>query len=228
MTSGELDSSNNNSRTRLLEAAVFCFAEKGYDATGIREIAQRAKANSALVQYHFGGKEGLYGEALKFIFAHKPPCVARPPEDPGAPGARAQAMRSLREIIEQLLLELMRCNADSPLEQAALLLVTREMQNPRPGTVPLVQDHIRPYMDHLEGCLRILRPDLDKVAMLDMGASIYGPIFHMHGKLALIRAMRVDPEFPREPDDLERLTKHFTEFTLGGLGFPLDSLNLGA
>lgn len=35
------------------------FAEKGYDAVTIREIAASANINPALINYHFGSKEGL-------------------------------------------------------------------------------------------------------------------------------------------------------------------------
>lgn len=60
--------SSMDTRRRLLEAALIVFAERGFDGAGIREIAERAKANSAMVQYHFGGKEGLYLEALRYAF----------------------------------------------------------------------------------------------------------------------------------------------------------------
>lgn len=212
--------STQTSRARLIEAAIFCFSEKGFDATGIREIAQLAKANSALVQYHFGGKEGLYGAALGFIFERRPFSVTRPPEDPGAPGAREQAARALREMLSHLVQELMKCNGDSPLDQAALLLVTREMQAPRGAAIQLVLEHIRPYEEHLEACLRVLRPDLDAKGILDMSTSIYGPIFHLHSNLALIRILRGDPGFPQGPEELERLATHFTEFSLRGIGSP--------
>ena len=59
-------------RQRLLEAALILFAEKGFDGTGIREIAAQAKANSAMVQYHFGGKTGLYAAALRCILGPVP------------------------------------------------------------------------------------------------------------------------------------------------------------
>lgn len=36
------------------------FAERGYEATSIEEIAQRAGVSKPVVYEHFGGKEGLY------------------------------------------------------------------------------------------------------------------------------------------------------------------------
>ncbi len=44
----------------LLKAATHAFAEHGYAGASVRDIAQAADANSALVAYHFGSKEGLY------------------------------------------------------------------------------------------------------------------------------------------------------------------------
>lgn len=213
MTAPEPDAPPNT-RMRLIEAAIHCFAEKGFDATGIREIAQRAQANSALVQYHFGGKEGLYTAALTYLFERKALDVA-PPPSPDAPGARALAERSIRDLLLHLLRDLLQCTAAMALEQAALLLVTREMQNARSQAIPLLTGHMRPYADHMEGCLRVLRPDLDDEGRQDMALSVFGPVFHLHTALPMVRAMRGDAAFPR---DLEQLADRFTAFSLRGIG----------
>ncbi|MBD0322835.1 MAG: TetR/AcrR family transcriptional regulator [Aldersonia sp.] len=47
-------------REQLIEIARALFAERGYDATSIEEIAQRAHVSKPVVYEHFGGKEGLY------------------------------------------------------------------------------------------------------------------------------------------------------------------------
>ena len=36
------------------------FAERGYEATSVEEIAERAGISKPIVYEHFGGKEGLY------------------------------------------------------------------------------------------------------------------------------------------------------------------------
>lgn len=48
------------SKQRILNAAARLFAEKGYDATGIREICFDANANICMVSYFWGGKKALY------------------------------------------------------------------------------------------------------------------------------------------------------------------------
>lgn len=56
---------NKDARIKLIEAATPLFAARGYAAVSIRDVAKTAGLNSALINYHFGGKEGLYLEVLK-------------------------------------------------------------------------------------------------------------------------------------------------------------------
>jgi AcrR family transcriptional regulator len=55
---------NTNTRQRLLKAAESLFIEHGYEAMLLQEVTRRADANSAAVNYHFGGKELLMREVL--------------------------------------------------------------------------------------------------------------------------------------------------------------------
>ncbi|MBL8483481.1 MAG: TetR family transcriptional regulator [Rhodocyclaceae bacterium] len=50
---------------RILDAAEALFAERGVEATSMRAITQRAGANVAAVNYHFGSKEGLLQAVLR-------------------------------------------------------------------------------------------------------------------------------------------------------------------
>jgi TetR/AcrR family transcriptional regulator, regulator of cefoperazone and chloramphenicol sensitivity len=49
-----------DTRSRLLEAALRLFAEKGYAQTSTREICLAAGVNAASIHYYFGDKAGLY------------------------------------------------------------------------------------------------------------------------------------------------------------------------
>ena len=50
----------SDSRARLLDAALRLFAEHGFAQTSIRQIAEAASVNTALISYYFGDKKGLY------------------------------------------------------------------------------------------------------------------------------------------------------------------------
>ena len=47
-------------REQLLDIGRSLFAQKGFDATSVEEIAQKAGVSKPVVYEHFGGKEGLY------------------------------------------------------------------------------------------------------------------------------------------------------------------------
>lgn len=49
-----------DTRTRLLEAGLDHFGRVGFEGANIRAIAAAAGANIAAINYHFGGKRGLY------------------------------------------------------------------------------------------------------------------------------------------------------------------------
>jgi len=47
-------------RAQLIEVGRATFAERGYEATTVEEIAARARISKPILYHHFGGKEGLY------------------------------------------------------------------------------------------------------------------------------------------------------------------------
>src|SRR5256714_1866532 len=47
-------------REQLLDVARALFAERGFDAASVEEIAHRASVSKPVVYEHFGGKEGIY------------------------------------------------------------------------------------------------------------------------------------------------------------------------
>lgn len=65
--------SGEETRTRLLDAARWCFAEYGYAGTSNRELAQRAGLTSGAIYHYFGSKHELYlaayDEAQQRIFS---------------------------------------------------------------------------------------------------------------------------------------------------------------
>ena len=60
-------SRGEDTRQRLIEAALKIFGESGLEGASTRMLADAAGANLAAIPYHFGSKEGLYRAAAEFI-----------------------------------------------------------------------------------------------------------------------------------------------------------------
>lgn len=54
---------------RILTAAIEGFAEYGFEACSLAEIAKRSQLKKALIQYHFGTKEQLWKRAIGQLWA---------------------------------------------------------------------------------------------------------------------------------------------------------------
>lgn len=49
----------NDKQLQIMQKALEVFAEKGFDSASVRDIAQRADVNVAMISYYFGSKEKL-------------------------------------------------------------------------------------------------------------------------------------------------------------------------
>src|SRR3954462_7425033 len=57
-------------RLRIIRAAVELFGQKGFDRVSTRDIAARAGVNAPVLQYYFEGKEGLYVACIEYMQLH--------------------------------------------------------------------------------------------------------------------------------------------------------------
>jgi AcrR family transcriptional regulator len=95
-------------REAIIEAAMRGFGEKGFEATGVREIASAADTNIASISYHFGGKEGLRAACAEHIVALMGEVLAAARSDglPTDPQAAERTLTALvRNMVRFLLLE---------------------------------------------------------------------------------------------------------------------------
>ena len=54
-------------RARIITAAMKMFGEKGYEAASTRDIAAAAGVNAPALQYYFDNKEGVFRACVEFI-----------------------------------------------------------------------------------------------------------------------------------------------------------------
>ncbi len=57
-------------KQRILDAAISLFAQRGFAAIGVREIAKEADVNIAMISYYFEGKVGILKSILEEFFEH--------------------------------------------------------------------------------------------------------------------------------------------------------------
>jgi AcrR family transcriptional regulator len=57
---------SDETKTKILDAALDEFAAKGFAGTRVDQIAQSAGVNKAMIYYHFASKEALFKELFQF------------------------------------------------------------------------------------------------------------------------------------------------------------------
>ncbi len=96
-----------DTRRRILEAALSLFAAVGFDSASTRAIAEQAGVNLPAIQYYFGSKVGLYRAAIAHIGEQAAQAITpiavrvRTVLDTGTPG-RAQLINLLCEMVDAL------------------------------------------------------------------------------------------------------------------------------
>jgi len=76
---------SERTRERILDAAAACFRERGFAATRLSDVAERAQLQTPSLYYHFDSKEELIEEVLALgvtrTFAHVQEKVSEAPAD---------------------------------------------------------------------------------------------------------------------------------------------------
>jgi len=110
-------------RAQLIEIGREVFAERGYGATSVEEIATRAKVSKPILYDHFGGKEGLYAVVVDRELEHIVKRISK-----------AVATGSPRARLEQATLAYLTYVQERPLGFAVLLRDAPQQQ--RSGEMP--------------------------------------------------------------------------------------------
>ena len=124
----------------ILNAALGVFAQHGYDGGTVREICDRARANVAAVNYHFGDKASLYAEVLQHAYRsagnREPmPTLGARPDDP-----KGQLQAWIHWYVRRILQA-----SDTDIGR----LMAAEMAKPTPALDALATRAVQPVSDAL-------------------------------------------------------------------------------
>jgi TetR/AcrR family transcriptional regulator, transcriptional repressor for nem operon len=154
----------NNTRARLLDASRYLFWEKGYAATGIAEILERAQANSGSFYHFFASKEALLLAVLEAYLEGLEPVVIQPAflrhRDP------FQRIFAILEGYRERLLST-ECCYGCPLGRLAL-----EIEAENLPAHQLIARNFTAWTTAVRGCLEVARPRLPRGTDLDALATL--------------------------------------------------------
>jgi len=192
----------------LLAAASEVFAEKGYRDATIVEICERAKANVAAVNYHFGDKETLYTEAWRHSFSES---VKVHPPDGGVSDAAPPEERLRGQVVA-----LLRRIADE--DNREFFIVQKELANPTGLLNKVIRVELRPLQERMEILIRdLLGPHVSDMQVRFCEISIISQCINPMVVRKRHRERREDKDSPPGVDDIEVYSKHVVEFSLAGI-----------
>jgi AcrR family transcriptional regulator len=203
--------SQNQDATRyqLLEAAGEEFAEVGFRNATVRAICQRAGANIAAINYHFGDKETLYVEVLRYAHGKaldKYPVLLNVPET-------AAPEKKLHAFIHSLLLRIFEKGSQSWHGR----LMSREMIEPTAALDALIEERIRPTHNALAKIIgEILKcPPTDERVGFCVFSVLSQCVFYNHCRPAISKLF---PNLlPHDAASIEKLAVQITHFSLAAM-----------
>lgn len=189
----------------LLEAASEVFAAKGYRDATIAEICERANANIAAVNYHFGDKETLYTEAWRHSFSES--IKAHPPN--GGVSDSAPPEERLRGSVAALLRRI----ADE--DNREFSIVQKELANPTGLLNEVMRKALRPLHEKMETMVReFLGPRPSDIQVRFCVISIISQCIN---PMVALKGKKESKGGPPGIENIEAYSKHVVKFSLAGL-----------
>jgi TetR/AcrR family transcriptional regulator, regulator of cefoperazone and chloramphenicol sensitivity len=140
--------SNRGDQTRiaLIEAATAVFGKAGFDAASTRAIAQQAGANQALINYHFGSKEGLYQAVVETICGDMERTLGPALEhlSLNMPTDHSTAITAIHELLSAMIEQFGRDEL-----QDWSRIIAREQQDPTPAFEAIYEGFMRRILEAL-------------------------------------------------------------------------------
>jgi len=207
-------------RARILDAAERLFAEKGHDATSLREITAMAGVNLSSVNYHFGSKDGLVQAVCQrrlnalnrervAILDHLEACAGGMPLKPV-------------EIVGAFFHPLLRYALGYPEERPSTLPAhKRSFRYRNDFTRPLIVNTHVEILVRFRAALQKSLPDMPEQEILWRFHFMLGATFHAISEADGLPLALDSDRNTADTADIGRLTLRLMSFLMGGLLAPL-------
>ena len=206
-SSGAKPSEDRETRARLLHAAARLFAERGYARVTVRDICKKARANVAAVNYHFGGKDGLY----RAVMRHAMETMQATTEAAQEAGRNLPAAERIRAYVSVFADRLLGAHHETWIHQ----LMLREMSDPTPALATVAEEVLKPRMVYLAAAIAELlhcAPDDPKVLRCALSVtSQFNSLLWTKGVARLLDAE------DGVPGSVDAIADHIAQFSLGGM-----------
>ncbi|MCG5236093.1 TetR/AcrR family transcriptional regulator [Xanthobacter oligotrophicus] len=148
-------------RQDILASAEFLFAERGYAAVSVRDIAARAGVPVALVGYYFGRKP----ELLATVFAHRQANLDERISRIREIGARGPGAGRVEEIVAAWAEPVVRLHGSASGDSFSLL-VARTAWDPGPEATEIIERFYDPLVRAFLEAMAVALPDCPQDRLL--------------------------------------------------------------
>jgi AcrR family transcriptional regulator len=208
-----------DTKQALLDAAERLFAERGFAATSMRDIAARAKANLAAANYHFGGKRGLMEAVLERRVT--PLNRSRLEALDGVEAARGRSRVALEALLEAFIGPALRMAEHIPGGGAAFVqLMGRTFIEPDERLQSYFMGLFKEVANRFIPAFQQAVPELPATDLFWRMHFMIGCLAHTMGDK---ERLRVISRGQVNPDDTEAAIRELVRFVAGGLRAPGES-----
>jgi len=211
-------STSDETRQALIHAAGELIAERGVGEVSTRAIAQRAGANIGTIHYHFGGKEGLLKEMLRFAFqtnaaASLPAVIEECERHLDDAPSRAQAVQTIVRHVMQAIF-----SPERPRWRSRVLYQVAQHAGPLRSF--LREQVLDPHFEAITRFILRIRPEWTMHEVSLWTHMLFGPVVFYAAHCEILLDRFGNQTFPSAYQ--ARLGRRLTDDAIRALGLPAE------